>query len=214
MQQKTTKDIASLRKDILLMGGKVEQHVSKAFQSVLDSNRSMAKEVRGEDELINDMELDVESECLEILALDHPVASDLRFVLAVMRINTNFERIADLAAGVAKRGSKIAKAHESFTLPPSVSQMMQATTVMLHNSIEALAHNDPLLARKVREADDEVDSLRKDILVWAQENAAQLTATSISVITIATKIERIADMATNIAEDVIFAIEGEIIRHS
>ena len=214
MQQKTTKDIASLRKDILLMGGKVEQQVTRSFQSMVEQDRALAKEVRGDDEQINDMELDVESECLDILALDHPVASDLRFVLSVMRINTNLDRIADLASGVAKRGSKIAKAHETFEMPKAVPAMMKATTQMLHNAIESLAHDDTLLARKVREADDEVDDLRKEVLSWAQENAAELTATSISLITIATKIERIADMATNIAEDVIFAVEGEYIRHS
>lgn len=214
MQQKTTKDINGLRKSILLMGGRVEQQTTRAFQSLVEQDRTLAKEVRVDDEQINDMELDIEAECLEILALDHPVASDLRFVLSVMRINTNLERIADLAAGVAKRGSKITKAQETFTMPEAVPKMMNATIKMLHNAIEALAHDDTLLAGKVREADDEVDNLRKEVLSWAQDRAVELTATSISLITIATKIERIADMATNIAEDVIFAVEGENIRHS
>jgi phosphate transport system protein len=160
------------------------------------------------------MELGIEAVCLEILALDQPVASDLRLVLAVMRINTSLERIADLASGVAKRGSKIAKAHEVFTMPKSITDMMQATASMLHNSVESFAHSDPLLARKVREADDQVDDLRKDVLRWTQQHIAELTLTSISLVTVATKIERIADLATNIAEDVIFMIEGEVVRHT
>ncbi|MBC8309772.1 MAG: phosphate signaling complex protein PhoU [Planctomycetes bacterium] len=214
MQQKTTKDINGLRKSILLMGGRVEQQITRAFQSIVEQDRTIGKEVRVDEEQINDMELDIEAECLEILALDHPVASDLRFVISVMRINTSLERIADLAVGIAKRGSKITKAQESFTVPESVPEMMKATIKMIHNAIESLAHDDTILARKVREADDEVDDLRRKVLFWAQQNAAKLTATSISLITIASKIERIADMATNIAEDVIFAVEGENTRHS
>ncbi len=196
------------------MGGQVEQLVTRSFQSLVEGDRGLAKEVRIEDHEIDEMEIDVEAECLEILALDQPVASDLRLVLAVMRINTNLERISDLAGGVAKRGSKITKAHEVFDMPTAVPEMMEATKLMLHNAIESFAHDDALLARKVREADDKVDDLRKDVLDWAQENAAKLTATSISLITVATKIERIADLATNIAEDVIFMIEGEVVRHS
>ncbi|MAI66796.1 MAG: phosphate transport system regulatory protein PhoU [Phycisphaerae bacterium] len=214
MNTKIEKGISRLRKDILLMAGEVESQVYRSFQSLVEQNRDLAKEVRVDDTNINSMEMDLESECLEILALDHPVASDLRFVLATMRIVNSLERMADLAAGVAKRGSKISKSKDIVVMPSALLGMMNSTTAMIKNVIESLASDDTLLARRVRESDDEVDELRKEVLSWAQSSIADLTATSISIITIATKIERIADLATNIAEDVIFAVEGENVRHS
>ena len=214
MENKVAKDISDLRSHLLELANRVQKHLEKAFKSFTDSDVAMSKEVRRKDSIINDMELDIESECLRILALDHPVASELRFVLTVMRINNHLERIADLAAGVAKRGAKVNQAKELFNIPEAVPRMMDATTKMVHKAIQSLALDDTGIAQEVRDADDYVDDLRKEVLDWAQENASSLTATSISFITIATKIERVADLATNIAEDVIFAVDGSIVRHT
>tara|TARA_X000000368_G_C22994268_1_gene695844 strand:+ start:350 stop:994 length:645 start_codon:yes stop_codon:yes gene_type:complete len=214
MENKVTNDIADLREHLLGLAGRVEDHLEKAFQSFTNSDVALSKEVRREDSIINEMELDIEAECLKILALDHPVATELRFVLSVMRINTHLERIADLAAGVAKRGAKVIQAQELLNIPEAIPRMMNATTKMVHQAIRSLALGDTGIAQEVRDADDYVDDLRKEVLDWAQANASTFTATSISFITIATKIERVADLATNIAEDVIFAIDGSIVRHT
>jgi phosphate transport system protein len=161
------------------------------------------------------MEVDVEEEVLKILALYQPVAADLRFVVAVLKINNDLERMGDLAGNIAKRVLFLASC-ERFDLPPEVRPMAARTQSMVKESLDALVNSDVVLAQKVRESDDEVDNLRRTIEKEIEQQIAQhpeRTDCLMRLSSVARHLERIADMATNIAEDVIYMVEGEIVRH-
>lgn len=209
-------ELTSLRRGILTMGGSVEQRVREAISGLIDHDQAAALHARRNDHEINRLELEIEEECLRILALSHPVARDLRLVLSVMRINTNFERIGDLAKSIAKRALDL---HEQgyYGIPDPLRLMAAEATRMLSDSITALADGDADLARQVRSADDRVDDLQKEIFAWARHEIPdhiEHTEAVIDVMSIARKLERIGDIATNIAEDVIFMSEGSLVRHS
>jgi phosphate transport system protein len=161
------------------------------------------------------MEVEVEEECLKILALYQPVAADLRFVVAVLKINNDLERMGDLAKNIAKRVAQLADAPK-IDLPPEIRSMAMQAQEMVKQSLDAVVQADPALARQVREEDDAVDEYRQQIrrkvlkgIVEHPENVENL----LRVNSVSKHIERIADMATNIAEDVIYMVEGDIVRH-
>lgn len=210
-------ELTRLRRMILSMGASVEQRVAEAFDSVLARDINEARAVRTSDDEIDAMDLDVEAECLRILALSHPVAGDLRFVLSVIRINTDLERMADLATSIAKRVIAMDDQTSPIELPPALAEMASCTQRMLGDALKALADEDAALCYRVRKSDDRVDDLLKELFVWAQQEIprnVETTPFAINVLSIARKIERIADMTTNIAEDVLFLIDGSIVRHS
>ena len=209
-------ELTKLRRSILTMGANVEQRVRDACHALLERDFDAATRVRQGDREINNMEIDIEEECLRILALSQPVASDLRFVLSVLRINVNLERIGDLAKSIAKRALDLQE-QGYYEAPDSLRMMCQASTEMLSNAITALADEDVDLAQLVRRSDDRVDDLQKEVFAWAQEeiaNNVNKTETAIDLLTAARKLERIGDQSTNIAEDVIFMSEGSSVRHT
>lgn len=209
-------ELTELRRQILRMGASVESRVRQAAAALIDHDVVTAREVRTGDDEIDEMDLDIEEECLRILALSQPVAGDLRFVLSVLRINTELERIGDCAKGIAKRVLALESNFENITLPGTVRAMCTYTLNMLSNALNALSRGDSELARQVRRDDDRVDDLQKEVFAWVQGTLPdQIDAMQsiLDVLSIARKLERIADMATNISEDVIFLVEGEVIRH-
>ena len=208
--------LTELKQAILVMGANVEHRVKQATMAILNRDEAAAATVRAGDDEIDRMELDIEEECLRILALSHPVAGDLRFVLAVMRINSELERIADLARSIAKRAQDLQRM-ETLSFPPGLKLMAEETRGMLSGVLTALSDQDADFARRIRLADDRVDDLLKEIFAWIQEEIprhVEHTEQAIDVLSVARKLERIADLATNMAEEVIFLIEGEIVRHS
>ncbi len=208
--------LTELKQAILVMGANVEHRVKQATMAILNRDEAAAATVRAGDDEIDRMELDIEEECLRILALSHPVAGDLRFVLAVMRINSELERIADLARSIAKRAQDLQRM-ETLSFPPGLKLMAEETRGMLSGVLTALSDQDAEFARRIRLADDRVDDLLKEIFAWIQEEIprhVEHTEQAIDVLSVARKLERIADLATNMAEEVIFLIEGEIVRHS
>jgi len=210
------KELVELRKMILTMGAAVEQSLQRTLDALHTHNTELALEVRLHDKKIDRMELDIEEECLRILALSQPVAGDLRFVLAVMRINTNFERVADMAKSICKRILSIDKIMW-IALPPALNVMANQTQYMLADTLRALADQDANLARQIRSSDDQVDDLLKEIFIWVQAEIPshiEHTVAAIDYLSIARKLERIADVCTNIAADVIFLSEGHLVRHS
>jgi phosphate transport system protein len=211
------KELFKLRNHLLYMGAKVEQRVAEVIDSLLERDIEEARLVRHSDDEIDAMELDLEAECLRILALTHPVARDLRFVLAATRINTDLERIGDLAKSIAKRVIALDQHNTVADLPPQIREMAAASHQMLGDSLLALGESDVALSNQVRQADDRVDALLKEVFDWSEStimNNVQLTASVIDILSIARKLERIADSATNIAEDVIFLADGQVVRHS
>lgn len=216
MGMELVKEITALRRSILTMGAVVEQRVCRAVKALLDHDMDAAREIRTGDREVDQMELEIEEECLRVLALLHPVAGDLRFVLAVMRINTNLERIADMAKGIAKRVLDLEQLPQRVDAPEAVRQMAAATCRMLADALSALADQSTAQAYRVRDDDERIDALLKEIFAWAQREIphhVERTEATIDILSVARKLERIADVTTNIAEDVIFFTEGSLVRH-
>jgi phosphate transport system protein len=208
-------ELTELRRGILTMGASVEQRVSRAISGLLEHNIEAARIVRTGDREIDAMEIDIESECLRVLALTQPVAGDLRFVLAVLRINNDLERVGDLAKSIAKRVLALEECPR-VEIPRVVIDMAAAAKRMLGDALGALADGDAELSRSVRRSDQRVDDLQKEVFVWAHDEIRrhiEHTEAVLDLLSIARKLERIADIATNIAEDVIFIISGSVVRH-
>jgi phosphate transport system protein len=161
------------------------------------------------------MEVDIEEQCLEILALHQPVADQLRFIVAVLKINNDLERIADLAVNIAERAYNIA-AEGPVPVPFDVADMFQRTNHMLIRSIDSLVQMDSRIARSIRTEDDAVDQMTADAFRIIEERIRADIGSMhqyIQYLSCARHLERIADLAQNIAEDVIYMIDGEIVRH-
>ncbi len=210
-----TTELVELRKAILTMGAAVEQRLNQAINAMLQHDQAAAESVRAGDDEIDEMEIRIEQECLRVLALSHPVAGDLRFVLAVMRINSNLERIADHANSIAKRVLDLEHL-PAIKVPDALLKMISETREMFTSALKALADGDAALARKVRRSDQRVDDLLKEIFEWVRTvltNQSESSEAVIDLLSVSRKIERIADVSTNIAEDVIFLTEGAVVRH-
>ncbi|MHC4082605.1 MAG: phosphate signaling complex protein PhoU [Planctomycetota bacterium] len=210
------KELTELRRTILTMGSLVEQRVEQAIDALLRGELDEARSVRLGDRDIDEMDVDIEAECLRVLALSQPVAADLRFVLAALRINGELERIGDQAKSIAKRVIDLGQAGP-VEVPVTLREMAAASRKMLSDALTALSEEDPRLCRQVLAADDQVDAYQKQIFAWVQEEIPRHvdgTRAVIDLLSVAQRLERIADLATNIAENVIFLVEGSQVRHA
>jgi phosphate transport system protein len=215
MPENLQHNIEDLRQRILYVGSLVEEAVAKAIGALRGRDEQIAREVIQADSEIDHMEIEVEEDCLRILALYQPVALDLRFVVAVLKINNDLERIGDLAKNIAKRVVCLARAQQ-LDIPIEYEGMAEIAQAMVKNSLDALVTGDAALARQVRLADDEVDSLRDTIhgKIQAEISAhPEETELLMKLFSVARHLERLADMATHIAEEVIYMVEGHIVRH-
>ncbi|MCH7479075.1 MAG: phosphate signaling complex protein PhoU [SAR324 cluster bacterium] len=209
------KEIENLKKDVLSLGADVEENVHKAVQSLRKRDSSLAEEIIAADYYIDRREVGLEEECLKILALHQPVAIDLRFVIAVLKINNDLERIGDLAVNIAEQAVFLTS-EPPIDIPFDFAGMSDKTKIMLKNSLDALVNMDPKLARAVCAADDEVDAINRKMYGQVQDGIRKKIEQMESLIHylgVARHLERIADHATNIAEDVIYMVDGEIVRH-
>ena len=208
-------EMVRLRRNLLAMGATVEQRVTRVIEAMIEGDLSLAESVKAGDTEIDRMELELEADCMRLLALAQPVAGDLRLILSVIRISGELERVADLARGVAKKLIKVS-AIDAIEMPGAMTDLAFATRTMLSDVLAALANEDAALCRQVRRSDQRADDLYKEILIWGRAEIPQhpeATAAAIDVLTMAQRFERIADITTNIAEDVIFLVEGRVVRH-
>jgi len=209
------RQIENLKDRILRVGTLVEEAISKSITALINRDIHLAQRVMAYDEEIDRMEVEVEEECLKILALYQPVAADLRFVVSVLKINNDLERMGDLAKNIAKRVAQLTTGGPC-ELPPEIRTMAMQAQDMVRECLDAVVKGDPLLARQVREEDDAVDEarqkIRRRIIQGIKDNPDQVE-TLLRINSVSKHIERIADMATNIAEDVIYMVQGEIVRH-
>jgi len=209
------KEIENLKKRILYMGAEVEEAVRKAVNSFAARNVRQAQEVIDHDEELDQLEVEIEEECLKILALHQPVAIDLRYVIAVLKMNNDLERIGDLAVDLAERAVYLSE-HPPIDLRLDLQGMADLTQSMLKRSLDALVNSDPQLARQVRASDDGVDEMNMRMFALVQDyirDNPNHVAEAIHWLSASRHLERIGDQATNIAEDVIYMVEGEIVRH-
>ena len=209
------RDLDALKKEILTMGSMVEEATNKAITSLTQRSPELAEEVLSGDDSIDQMELEVEESCLKALALHQPVAGDLRFIVAVMKVNNDLERMGDLAQNIAER-SLYLSTHDPIPADLDFERMVERVRQMVSMSLDALVNQDSLLARKVCSLDDEVDEYNRHMFVMLQELMHRDPSTierAVHTLSVARHLERIADLATNIAEDIVFMVEGDVIRH-
>lgn len=209
------REVSNIKKSILSLSALVEERVWKAVKALTERDFDLAKEIVDSDYEIDQFEVRIEEECLKTLALYQPVAIDLRFIVAVLKINNDLERIGDLAANIAKRAFHMCNL-DRIELPPEFPLMAEKAQNMLKKSLDALVNLDPVQAQEVRDDDDDVDSLNRRIYEQVSENIKKDISTlecNIYLRSVSKNLERVADLATNIAEDVIYTCSGEIVRH-
>jgi phosphate transport system protein len=208
-------EIDRLKQQILKLGAEVESSVRLAVKSVMERDSGLAKKVIDKDNEIDSFEVEIEEDCLKTLALHQPVAIDLRFIVAVLKINNDLERIGDLAVNIAEREIIISKKRE-IGLLPGLEEMSEIAQVMLRKSLESLINMDSKKARDVLVMDDDLDDLNAKIYDRVKEgirNKPEHLTSMVQYLTIARNLERVGDQATNICEDVIYMVDGEIVRH-
>lgn len=209
------REIDILKRDLLSMSTVVEENVYRAVHAIEKRDEETAKTVIETEMEINQMEVNIEEECLKILALHGPVANDLRYIVAILHINGDMERIGDLAANIAERALFLS-AQPNIDIPFNFTGMAEKTIWMLKNSLDAFVNLDVLKASAVCSKDAEVDSINREMYEKIQNGIIshmEFTNQLIHLLCVSRHIERIADHAVNIAEDVIYMIEGKIIRH-
>lgn len=208
-------ECGKIKKQILALGAMVEEGVKMAIKAIITRDGTLAQKVIAADISIDEIEVEIEEECLKVLALYQPVAVDLRFLIAIIKINNDLERIGDEAVNIAQRVAILAK-RPDLPLIFDYSTMAGLAEKMLSTSLDALVKLDLDLAFRVLILDDEVDSLNRQVYDTVKESLRQDNnhpGFMINLMLIARHLERIADHATNIAEEVIMLIEGEIPRH-
>jgi phosphate transport system protein len=209
------REIDKVKKGLLALCAIVEDQVQSSVSALLNRDVKLAHSVEQRDEEIDRREVEIEEECLKILALHQPVAIDLRFIIAAMKINNDLERIGDLAVNIARKAASFA-AEPSIPIAFDIAGMSAKTQAMLRDSLDALVNMDGALAADVCRRDDEVDRIKKEIRVGVEDQIRiepQNVRPLMRLLAVSRNLERIADCATNIAEDVIYMSEGRIIRH-
>ena len=208
-------ELAKLKSRLLEMSGLAEDQVRLAVEAFLDADTAMAQEVIGRDKKVDDLELELDRVAHELLALQQPMAGDLRFITMAMKISNDLERVGDHAVNIAHAVQTMAE-----TLPagraPEVTEMARLTRRMLDDALDSFVQGDPAAARKVCADDDHVDQLDDSvfrILLTHMMEDPRWIGPSMSLLLISKNLERIADLATNIAEDVVFMVEGVVIKH-
>lgn len=216
MRAHLQREIDRLKRQILTLSAEVESDVREAVRSVEDRDRDLAQKVVDREIRTNTMEVDVEEECLKILALYQPVAADLRYIIAVLKINQDLERIGDLAVHIAERAIFLCN-QPKMDIPFRLGEMADKSQAMLRKVLDAFVNLNEKMAREVCASDSEIDDINREIF---EQVKSIITANPrmfeplLQIMHIARHLERIADHATNIAEDLVYLIEGRIVRHT
>jgi phosphate transport system protein len=215
MSEKMQERLERVHKDIIFLANEVEDALFKAVKALKKQDMDLAKKVKEDDWKINQQEVNIEKQILEILALQQPVAVDLRFLIVALKMNNDLERTADHAKSIAKIAMKIAD--EPLMKPfDHIERLGKITRRMLHDAVQAFIHRDSDLAREVLERDQEVDDLydkiTEEIFKLLEEKHDKIRQ-GYEIINTAKHLERAADLATNLSEDVVFMNDAEIIRY-
>jgi phosphate transport system protein len=208
-------DLRTLKNRLLSMGALVEERARQAVQALMERRLELAEEVIAGDQEVNDLQIEIDDRCLKLLALQQPMASDLRLITAAMKINADLERIGDQAVNIAENAAQLL-AHPPLKPWLDLPRMAEMAQQMTRDALDAFVRRDPALARNVLERDDEVDQLKDQnfrvLLTYMMADPGTIER-ALALILVARNLERIADHATNIAEDVIFLVEAKDVRH-
>lgn len=208
-------DLRALKNRLLSMGALVEERVRQAVQALMERRLEVANAVIAGDQEVNELQIEIDDRCLKLLALQQPMASDLRLITAAMKINADLERIGDQAVNISENAAKL------LSQPPlkpllDLPRMAEMAQQMTRDSLDAFVRRDSALARRVLARDDEVDQLKDQnfrvLLTYMMADPGTIER-ALALILVSRNLERIADHATNIAEDVIFLVEAKDVRH-
>lgn len=215
MERHFERDLDELKQRLLWMGSLAERAVHQAMHAVLDAEEDLAETVLSEENAINEMQIEIDDRVQRLLALQAPMAADLRFLLAVTRINSDLERIGDQAVNIAQAALRILR-HPQVKPYVDLPRMSELVEGMVRDSLNAVVRKDQDLARSVMQRDDQVDRIRdqifRELLTYMMENSS-VVFSAFELVLVAKNLERIGDHATNIAEDVIYFVAGRDIRH-
>jgi phosphate transport system protein len=209
------RDLEFLKGQILDMGALVETAVNEAISALIDRRPELADEVVAGDDLVDEKEVAIEIDCQKILALHQPVATDLRLLLTVLKINNDLERAGDLAVNIAER-ARVLGSRPAMKFPAQTERLVALVRAMLRDSLDAFVNQDTALAHAVRAQDEEVDELNRQMFTELERSMRADPDTierALHLLSCSRHLERVADLATNIAEDVVFLVDGTVIRH-
>jgi len=215
MQRHFDEELGALKEKILRMGAMVEEQIANSIKALVERDSDLGRRVIENDHRVNAMDVQIDEECLRLIALHQPMAGDLRFLTTAMKISTELERMSDLAENISERAIEL---NEEPQLKPyiDIPRMAQEALRMVKESLDAFVNRNSELARSVCKADDVIDDLNhqifRELLSFMIEDP-QTTTRAIRISFISKYLERIADHATNIAELVVYLVEGKIIRH-
>ena len=215
MSKHLQRDIDGLIKELLTISSMVEEMIDRATLALSERKYDLAEQVISSDEFVDRQEVHLEEECLKMLALPQPVAIDLRRIATVLKVNADLERIADLAVSIANRAKAISE-HPAFVVPDRLSPMVVLATQMVRSAMDSFVNLDCTAARRILAMDHQVDQYNCEIIDELQalmQKQPNMIAPALHCFSGVRHLERIADHATNIAEDVIYLVEGEIVRH-
>ncbi len=204
-----------LREELLALFGVVEQMVDMAVRSLVERRPDLANRVIQTDSVVDAREVKLEEECLKMLALHQPVATDLRQVITVVKINSELERMADLACNIAERAMAL-DLYPLFIVPDELNDMVRESNSMVRRALDAFVTGDTAKAREVIRDDDVVDAMNRIIIDQLQElmqESPEHVIPAVHCFSASRNIECVADLATSLAEDVVYLVEGEIVRH-
>ena len=215
MERHFERDLEELRERLLWMGSLAERSVHQAVHAVIEADEKLAHAVLSEENAINELQIEVDDRVVQLLALQQLMATDLRFVLAIARINNDLERVGDQAVNIAQSAQRIVR-HPRVKPYVDLPRMGELAEKMMRDSLDSLVRRDVDLARSVLSRDDQVDQLRDQIfreLLTYMMGSSSVVFPAFELILVAQNLERIADHATNVAEDVIYMVVGSDVRH-
>ncbi len=215
MERHFDEELNELKMRLLLMGGRAETVVHKAIDALKSRDADLAEEVIRDDSAIDALEVEIDERCVRLLALRQPVGQDLRFITSALKIVNDLERVGDHAVNIAQSAIKLSKEPELKPLV-DIPRMAAISTRMLTEALDAFVRNDAAAARRILVEDDEVDHLKsqmfRELLSYMLEKPATITR-ALELILVSRNLERVADLATNVAEEVVFIAEARVVKH-
>ncbi len=215
MERHFEQELEVLKEQLLLMGGRAEAIVLRAVESLARLDERLAREVVADDGAVDRMEIDIEERCVRLLALQQPMARDLRFITAALKINNDLERVGDHAVNIAESALRLAG--QPLVKPlVDIPRMAELASGMLHDALDTFVRHDTETARRLCAADDSVDQLKDRVtrdLVEIMTKDPATVGRAVELLLVARNLERVADLATNIAEEVVYIAEARVIRH-
>lgn len=216
MHRHFVEDLESLKEDLIRMSSLAEKAIASSISAFLGRRIDLARQVIAEDERINAMEVKIDNAVVDLLALQQPVASDLRLIIAAVKINNDLERIGDHAVNIAESAIQYASAPR-IPLEVELPKTAEMTQNMLRDALDSFIHVDAHLGRRVLQNDDIIDDLNKANiagLVQLMRRDASMIDQALELIRVSRNLERVADLATNIAEEVVFMAEAQVVKHN